>query len=76
MNHTDIFYEKDIIKRIESGNILEEKGDVSGALNLYLDIWDNLSNPKHFFGDEISLWLINCIYGAYFSLKKYDNAKQ
>ena len=76
MNHTDIFSEKDIIKRIESGNILEEKGDVSGALNLYLDIWDNLPNPKHFFGDGISLWLINCIYGAYFSLKKYDNANQ
>ncbi|HHS3623290.1 TPA: hypothetical protein ACSEXO_003499 [Proteus mirabilis] len=52
MNHTDIFSEKDIIKRIESGNILEEKGDVSGALNLYLDIWDNLPNPKHFFEME------------------------
>ncbi|ELL7463676.1 hypothetical protein EEM01_18605 [Salmonella enterica] len=76
MSHSDIFSEKDIIKKIENGNVLEEKGDISGALNLYLDTWDKLPNPKYSFGDGVSLWLISCIYGAYFSLKKYSEAKQ
>lgn len=76
MSHADFFSEKDIIKKIENGNILEEKGDINGALNLYLDTWGKLPNPKYSFGDGVSLWLISCIYGAYFSLGKYSDAKK
>lgn len=66
---------KEVVKQIEHGNILEEQGDIVSALNIYLNIWDALPSPKHSFGDDLSRWLIQCIYGAYFDLKKYNDAK-
>ncbi|MCK7431185.1 hypothetical protein [Enterobacter chengduensis] len=75
MEEANLFFEKNIVKQIEDGNILEEQGDVNSALNIYLHTWDTLPDPKYSFGNGVSLWLINCIYGAYFALKKYNDAK-
>ncbi|EED1927356.1 hypothetical protein DZK85_004579 [Escherichia coli] len=75
MSSTRPVLEESIVKQIEDGNVLEDQGDAYGALKLYLSLWDSLPEPKYSFGDGVSAWLIRCIYGVYFDLKKYNEAK-
>lgn len=76
MNRSDEINEKEIVKLIEQGNVREQHGDVSGALTIYLELWDSLPEPKYHLSEDISLWLINCITGAYLNNQQYQNAKR
>ena len=69
----DIIIDHDIIERVEKGNILDEKGEYEKALEIYMDEWENF--PRDKYNDDLSLWIASCIFGSYFSLEKYNEAK-
>lgn len=63
------------ILNIENANSLEEKS-IKEALIIYLDLWDRLPIPKNKQPNQISNWLIDCIFEAYFRTENYIEAEK
>ena len=40
-----------------------------------MDLWNQLPEPKNKQPEQISNWIIDCIFGVYFDLKDFSNAK-
>ncbi|MGC7560108.1 hypothetical protein [Pasteurella sp. PK-2025] len=62
-------------KKIEKGNILDEKGKHQEAIKIYLDVWNNLPEPKLNQPERIANWLMDCIVNYYIDQKDFLNAK-
>jgi len=65
----------EIISEIEKANIIEEN-NLNDALKIYLNLWDKLPEPKDQQPDQLANWLINCIFGVYFDIGNYLEAKK
>ncbi|WP_424403571.1 hypothetical protein [Pasteurella sp. PK-2025] len=62
------------VQKIENANLLEDI-DQEKALKIYIDLWNDLPEPKNKQPEQISNWIIDCIFGVYCDLKQFRPAK-
>ncbi|MGC7560417.1 hypothetical protein [Pasteurella sp. PK-2025] len=67
---------KIIVKKIESANQLSIDGKKEESLQEYLNIWNSIPEPKQNQPEQISNWLIDCIYEEFFDKGDFLSAKE
>lgn len=65
-----------IVKKIEKNIEINIQGQHDKALNSYLELWESLPEPKQEQPEQISNWLINCIFNNYFDRESFLEAKK
>ena len=65
---------QEIVFVTESGNLVQDGGDLSKALEHYVQAWELIPDPKLEW--EISGWVASCLFSIYFDLSNYHAAKE
>ncbi|MRI63088.1 hypothetical protein EDM00_03640 [Ornithobacterium rhinotracheale] len=67
---------ENIVEEIETAIQLSIDGKKDDSLNKLLDIWEEIPIPKQKQPEQISNWVIDCIYSEYFDQGDFCNAKK
>lgn len=65
-----------VVNQIEQAIQLNIDGKKEDSLEVFLHIWNELPEPKQEQPEQITNWIIDCIFNVYFDKQDYLKAKE